>query len=213
MCGSTAWCPWNHLSVFHLYAGALGPAHADLLTSIVDRHEWACFPAGAGSRPYGRADSDGGGVTIDGPTTFGSGCRYGEWTGLVFALVEPETGKPATPPDLRFTIVRLDEPTVRIERTWDGMALRASATDTVHHDGTRGADGADAPRRGLVDARRGGGRRHRRLRPLLASRTKCVLPPRPCLMTNFPARAIATSVLDGRRTGDDRPRRGWVNRQ
>ena len=137
MCGSTAWCLWNHLSVFHLYAGALGPAHADLLTSIVDRHEWACFPAGAGSRPYGRADSDGGGVTIDGPTTFGSGCRYGEWTGLVFALVEPETGKPATPPDLRFTIVRLDEPTVRIERTWDGIALRASATDTVHHDGTR----------------------------------------------------------------------------
>ena len=76
-------------------------------------------------------------MTIDGPTTFGSGCRYGEWTGVVFALVEPETGRPATPPDLRFTIVRLDEPTVRIEPTWDGMALRASATDTVHHDGTR----------------------------------------------------------------------------
>ena len=56
---------------------------------------------------------------------------------MVFAVVEPDTGRPATPPDLRFTIVRLDEPTVRIEPTWDGMALRASATDTVHHDGTR----------------------------------------------------------------------------
>ena len=136
-CGSTAWCLWNHLSVFHLYVGALGPAHAELLASIVERHEWVCFPAGAGSRPYGHVDPDGDEVTIDGPTTFGSGCRYGEWTGVVFAVVEPDTGRPATPPDLRFTIVRLDEPTVRIEPTWDGMALRASATDTVHHDGTR----------------------------------------------------------------------------
>src|SRR5215204_1457491 len=136
-CGSTAWCLWNHLSVFHLYVGALGPAHADLLTSIVDRHEWVCFPAGAGSRPYGHLDVDRGEVTIDGPTTFGSGCRYGDWTGVVFALVEPDTGTPASPPDLRFTIVRLDDPRVRLEPTWDGMALRASATDTVHHHGTR----------------------------------------------------------------------------
>jgi 3-hydroxy-9,10-secoandrosta-1,3,5(10)-triene-9,17-dione monooxygenase len=135
VCGSTAWCLWNHLSVFHLYVGALGPAHAEVLTSIVDRHEWVCFPAGAGSRPYGRGDGDE--VAITGPTTFGSGCRYGEWTGIAFALVEPETGKPAASPDLRFTIARLDEPTVRIEPTWDGMALRASATDTVHHEGTR----------------------------------------------------------------------------
>ncbi len=155
VCGSTAWCLWNHLSVFHLYAGALGPAHAELLTSIVDRHEWVCFPAGAGSRAYGRRDGDE--ATIDGPTTFGSGCRYADWTAVAFAMVEPTTGKPATPPDLRFTIARLDEPTVRIEPTWDGMALRASATDTVHHEGTRvplarcvpwyAANGADVLRR------------------------------------------------------------------
>jgi 3-hydroxy-9,10-secoandrosta-1,3,5(10)-triene-9,17-dione monooxygenase len=76
-------------------------------------------------------------ITIDGPTTFGSGCRYAEWTGVVFAVVDPDTGRPGSPPDLRFTIVRLDEPTVRVEATWDGMALRATATDTVHHAGTR----------------------------------------------------------------------------
>ncbi|MCU1501700.1 MAG: hypothetical protein JWM12_1054 [Ilumatobacteraceae bacterium] len=136
-CGSTAWCLWNHLSVFHLFAGTLGVANADLLQSIVERREWVCFPAGAGSQVYGRLDPAGDEVVVTGPTTFGSGCRYGEWTGVAFALVDGATGKPSKPPDLRFTIVRLDEPTVRIEPTWDGMAVRASATDTVHHDASR----------------------------------------------------------------------------
>ena len=48
-CASTAWCVWNHLCVFHLFCGVLGPDHAELLAAIVDRHEWVCFPAGAGS--------------------------------------------------------------------------------------------------------------------------------------------------------------------
>ena len=34
-CGSTAWCLWNHLCVFHLYVGTLGPPNAELLASIV----------------------------------------------------------------------------------------------------------------------------------------------------------------------------------
>ncbi len=136
-CGSTAWCLWNHLSVFHLYVSALGPANAELLRSIVDAHEWVCFPAGAGSRLYGRIDHDADEVLLDGPTTFGSGCRYAEWTGAAFAVVDAETGRPGSPPELRFTIARLDDPAVSIDKTWDGMALRASATDTVHHHGTR----------------------------------------------------------------------------
>ena len=136
-CGSTAWCLWNHLSVFHLFAGTLGVPHHGLLRSIVENREWVCFPAGAGSQPYGRVDPARDEVLITGATTFGSGCRYGEWAGLAFAVLDHATGKPASPPDLRFTIVRLDEPTVRIDPTWDGMGLRASATDTVHHDGSR----------------------------------------------------------------------------
>jgi 3-hydroxy-9,10-secoandrosta-1,3,5(10)-triene-9,17-dione monooxygenase len=136
-CGSTAWCLWNHLSVFHLFAGTLGVPNADLLESIVQRREWVCFPAGAGSKLYGRLDPARDEVVISGSSTFGSGCRYGEWTGVALALVDDATGKPASPPDLRFTIVRLDEPTVRIDPTWDGMGLRASATDTVHHDDSR----------------------------------------------------------------------------
>jgi 4-hydroxyphenylacetate 3-monooxygenase len=136
-CGSTAWCLWNHLCVFHLYVGTLGPPNAELLASIVERHEWVCFPAGAGSQVYGRVDATTDELVLDGVTTFGSGSRYAEWTAVVAAMVDPATGTPASPPDLRFTVERLDAPSVRIDATWDGMALRASATDTVHHTGTR----------------------------------------------------------------------------
>jgi len=38
-CPSTAWCVWNHLCVFHLFCGALGPEHADLLGGIVEINE------------------------------------------------------------------------------------------------------------------------------------------------------------------------------
>ena len=136
-CGSTAWCLWNHLCVFHLYVGTLGPPNAELLASIVARHEWVCFPAGAGSQVYGRLDTTTDELVLDGVTTFGSGSRYAEWTAVVAALIDPMTDAPSSPPDLRFTVERLDAPSVRVEATWDGMALRASATDTVHHTGTR----------------------------------------------------------------------------
>jgi alkylation response protein AidB-like acyl-CoA dehydrogenase len=130
-CASTAWCLWNHLCVFHLYCGSLGPAHQDLLAGIVARHEWVSFPAGAGSRVYGRRDGDH--LVLDGPAAFGSGARYGEWAGVVAAVTDH--AGPARGDDLRFSIVRLDEPGVAIEPTWDGMGLRASATDTVRYDG------------------------------------------------------------------------------
>ena len=130
-CASTAWCLWNHLCVFHLYCGALGPGHAELLGSIVANREWVCFPGGAGSRLLGRLDGDA--VVLDGPTQFGSGCRYADWAGAAFAVLDPATGRPSSPPDLRFTIVRLDGAGVSIEPTWDGASLRASSTDTVSY--------------------------------------------------------------------------------
>ena len=37
---STAWVMWNHLAVFHLFAGTLGPDQAELLERNVARHEW-----------------------------------------------------------------------------------------------------------------------------------------------------------------------------
>ena len=30
-CPSTAWCLWNHLAVFHLFVGTLGPEHQSFL--------------------------------------------------------------------------------------------------------------------------------------------------------------------------------------
>jgi alkylation response protein AidB-like acyl-CoA dehydrogenase len=127
-CASTAWCAWNHLCVFHLFCGALGPDHIDLLGGIVERHEWVCFPAGAGSGV--RARSDGDGLVLDGKAAFGSGARYGDWAGVAFAMAGPD-GAPLRPLDLRFSIVRLDSDGVEVRPTWDGAGLRASATDDV----------------------------------------------------------------------------------
>ncbi len=123
-CGSTAWCLWNHLCVFHHFAGLLGPANAAFLAEAVKKREWFCFPAGAGSRVTG-VDSAGKTI-ISGVATFGSGCRYAEWAGVVFIKRGVEVPQ--------FTLVDLRHPNVRIEPTWDGSAVRASATDHIHYE-------------------------------------------------------------------------------
>jgi alkylation response protein AidB-like acyl-CoA dehydrogenase len=127
-CASTAWCVWNHLCVFHLFCGALGPDHGDLLGDVVAHQEWVCFPAGAGSGV--RARSHGEGLVLDGKAAFGSGARYADWAGVAFAMADAD-GTPIRPLDLRFSIVRLDTDGIEVHSTWDGSGLRASATDDV----------------------------------------------------------------------------------
>lgn len=131
-CASTAWCLWNHLCVFHLFAGALGPDHADRLGRIVAAGDWVSFPAGAGSGVHGRVRGDT--IVLDGVAAFATGARYGDHCGVVFAMVDAD-GEPVRPLDLRFTIVANDADGVKIDATWDGSGLRASATDHVHYDG------------------------------------------------------------------------------
>jgi len=129
-CPSTAWCLWNHLCVFHLFVGSLGPDHAGFLREIVERGEWVSFPAGAGSGVDGRLVGDR--VELTGRAAFGTGARYADWCGVVFAVVD-ETGQTVKPLDLRFTMVRTSTAGVSIDPTWDGTGLRASATDDVHY--------------------------------------------------------------------------------
>jgi alkylation response protein AidB-like acyl-CoA dehydrogenase len=126
-CSSTAWCLWNHLSTFHLFAGLLGPEHADFLKDIVERHEWVCFPAGASTAV--RAEEHDGEFSLRGTAAFGSGARYAEWSGVSF--VPAEGGPP------EFSMVDLRSEGVRIDPTWEAMSLRASATDHVHYEGVR----------------------------------------------------------------------------
>src|SRR3954447_23341691 len=114
-CASTAWCVWNHLCVFHLFCGVLGPAHADLLAGIVDRHEWVCFPAGAGSGV--RAQEGDGMLTLHGAAAFGSGARYADWAGVAVAMTDAD-GTVIRPLDLRFSIIRLDADGVEVRPTW-----------------------------------------------------------------------------------------------
>lgn len=132
-CGSTSWCLWNHLCVFHYFAGMLGTANAALLSDIVSKREWVCFPGGASTMVT--AIDEGGRTILSGKAAFGSGCRYAEWAGVAFL----EDGKAP-----QFTIADLRHPKVRIEPTWDGSALRASATDDVYYDGV------DLPRERVV---------------------------------------------------------------
>ena len=130
-CASTAWCLWNHLCVFHLFCGAFGPSHADLLGGIVERREWVCFPAGAGSGV--RATDEGEHFSLTGTAAFGSGARYADWAGVAFAVVESD-GSLRRPVDLRFSIVPLTTDGVEVRATWDGVGLRASSTDDVVYE-------------------------------------------------------------------------------
>ncbi|MGY9074088.1 MAG: hypothetical protein ACKVHU_14210 [Acidimicrobiales bacterium] len=129
-CASTAWTLWNHLSVFHLFVGTLGPDHVDFLRGIVEAGQWVSFPAGAGSGLHGRVEGDQ--ASVSGIATWGSGSRYADHVGAVFA-VSDESGKPARPLDLRFTIVSTSAPGLTIDPTWDGSGVRASATDDIRY--------------------------------------------------------------------------------
>jgi len=130
-CPSTAWALWNHLCVFHLFVGALGPDNIDRLRSIVERGEWVSFPAGAGSQVYGRIDDDR--AMLNGSATFATGARYGDHCGVVFA-VAGDDGQPVRPIDIRFAIVGNASEGFKVDPTWDGSGLRASATDDVHYE-------------------------------------------------------------------------------
>ena len=133
-CPSTAWCLWNHLAVFHLFVGTLGPEHHDFLQGIVEQGEWVSFPAGAGSGVHGRIE--GNEAVLNGTATFGTGSRYADHCGVVFAVVGDD-GQPVRPMDLRFSIVSTAIEGLKIDPTWDGSGLRASATDHLHYSEVR----------------------------------------------------------------------------
>ncbi|HLI80323.1 MAG TPA: acyl-CoA dehydrogenase family protein [Candidatus Binataceae bacterium] len=126
-CGSTGWCLWNHLCVFHFYCGLLGAAQISLLRSITANRHWVCLPAGAGTGVIGRKEGEE--VVLNGVASFGSGGRYSDYAGITF-IFEGERAP-------HLTLVRTDQPGVRIDPTWKAMSLRASATDHVHYEEVR----------------------------------------------------------------------------
>ena len=133
-CPSTAWCLWNHLAVFHLFVGTLGPEHQSFLQELGRNGQWMSFPAGAGSGVHGRIE--GNEAVLNGKATFGTGSRYADYCGVVFAVVG-EDGEPLRPMDLRFSIVSTSVEGLKIDPTWDGSGLRASATDDLHYSEVR----------------------------------------------------------------------------
>jgi len=133
-CPSTAWCLWNHLAVFQLFVGTLGPEHQGFLQEVVQSGQWVSFPAGAGSGVHGRIEGDE--AVLNGKATFGTGSRYADYCGVVFAVIG-EDGEPLRPMDLRFSIVSTSVEGLKIDPTWDGSGLRASATDDLHYSEVR----------------------------------------------------------------------------
>ena len=132
-CPSLAWTLWNHACVFHLFAGALGPGHADFLRDIVAAREWVSFPAGAGSGV--RAQLSGDDAVLNGTARWSTGARYGDWCGVVMAVADGDELR--RPLDLRFSMIRNSTDGVKIDPTWDGSGLRASATDDIHYTDAR----------------------------------------------------------------------------
>jgi len=130
VCPSLAWCLWNHLCLFHLFVGALGPEQRPFLEEIVANGQWVSMGAGAGSGVHGRLDGDQ--AVLNGRATWSTGCRYADYYGVPFAVTGAD-GAPVRPLDLRFTVVRATTEGVSVEETWDGSGLRASATDDVFY--------------------------------------------------------------------------------
>jgi alkylation response protein AidB-like acyl-CoA dehydrogenase len=126
-CGSTAWCLWNHLCVYHFYCGLLGPAQIDVLKSITANRHWVCLPGGAGTAVKGTLDGED--MLLNGVAAFGSGVRYAEYVGVPFA----KEGESAP----SFALLRTDQPGVRVDPTWKALSLRASSTDHIHYEGAR----------------------------------------------------------------------------
>ena len=133
-CPSLAWTLWNHVAVFHLFAGALGPDQQHFLADLTEAREWVSFPAGAGSGVRGQLDGDD--AILNGQARWSTGAQYGDWCGVVFA-VSDDDGEPVRPLDLRFTMIRNHADGVKIDPTWDGAGLRASATDDIHYTDAR----------------------------------------------------------------------------
>ncbi len=129
-CPSLAWCLWNHLCVFHLFVGCMGPEQQDFLTDIVTNGHWVSFPGGARSSVYGRIEGDQ--AILNGAGRWGTGARYADYCGVAFA-VTGDDGKPIRPMDIRFTIMSTNTEGMKIDPSWDGAGLRASATDDVHY--------------------------------------------------------------------------------
>ncbi len=123
-CTSTAWVVWNHLVLFHHFSALFGPKHLEFMAELCTNRQWVCQGAGAGTDADG--DYKDGKVTINGVTAFASGCRYADWTGVTFNADEGS-------PD--FALVKLNDPNVRVDPTWNAMSVRASATDHVYFDG------------------------------------------------------------------------------
>lgn len=133
-CASTAWCLGNHGVMCTRLLGMMGNGSHPYVQSIVN--EGALIAHGA--IPAGTTRAVDGGFISSGRWPFISGSNRAGWLWLSTLVPGPAPGwKPASanaePPKEhnRWMLVKPDAPGVRIEPTWQAMAVRASMSNDV----------------------------------------------------------------------------------
>lgn len=133
-CASTAWCLGNHGVMCTRLLGMMGTGSNPYIQSIVK--EGALIAHGA--IPQGTTRAVDGGFVLSGRWPFISGSNLAGWLWMSTMVSGPAPGwKPATatsePPKEhnRWMLLKPDAHGVRIEPTWQAMAVRASMSNDV----------------------------------------------------------------------------------
>jgi alkylation response protein AidB-like acyl-CoA dehydrogenase len=122
-CASTAWCLINHSALLPLARGLMPRSAGDTIVAEVVAD--GPFIAHA-TVPAGDPTPVEGGYRLSGRWPFISGSLLARW-----AILSTMVAGPDGQPENRWMTVRLDDPAVRVEETWEAMSVRASMSHDV----------------------------------------------------------------------------------
>lgn len=134
-CASTAWVFNNFITNQYELARNLWPVAPGLVRDIISRGEWL---AGSHAGPP-EARPEGTEYVLDGLGPFGSGAIYADRLCGSIRVPGPPAERPGLqgPHHMRYAVYAARQPGLRVERTWTGGGLRASATDSIHYEKAR----------------------------------------------------------------------------
>jgi two-component flavin-dependent monooxygenase len=134
-CASTAWVFNNFITNQYELARQHWRVAPGLVRDILSRGEGL---AGSHAGPP-MALREGDSYVLKGMGPFGSGAIYADrLCGSIKVLgPPPEHPEQQVPYHMRYAVYEPGQSGLRVERTWTGGGLRASATDSIHYEGVR----------------------------------------------------------------------------